>query len=191
MRPRSRSRRASKIRVIKSTLSQVLTPNNEAGERLMLEFPEVEGLAGLARRRARRPAVDPEPDRRNAARRPAGRSGSRNTRSASASTSPAEAICCSKPMPATRRSSGSRRWKIRSRPSFAATRASRSATSRPPADGCRSWSATRPRSMPRSSGCATLTQPVALTGNRDWDVQVVDSTRIVLTPDAERDRRRR
>ncbi len=28
----------------------------------------------------------------------------------------------------------------------------------------------------------TLTQPVALTGNRDWDVQVVDSTRIVLTP---------
>jgi preprotein translocase subunit SecD len=28
----------------------------------------------------------------------------------------------------------------------------------------------------------TLTQPLALTGNRDWDVQVVDSTRIVLTP---------
>ena len=27
-----------------------------------------------------------------------------------------------------------------------------------------------------------LTRPVALTGNRDWDVQVVDSTRIVLTP---------
>ena len=27
-----------------------------------------------------------------------------------------------------------------------------------------------------------LTQPVALTGNRDWDVSVVDSTRIVLTP---------
>jgi preprotein translocase subunit SecD len=27
-----------------------------------------------------------------------------------------------------------------------------------------------------------LTQPVALTGNRDWDVTVVDSTRIVLTP---------
>src|SRR5947209_13918657 len=27
-----------------------------------------------------------------------------------------------------------------------------------------------------------LTQPVALTGNRDWDVNVVDSTRIVLTP---------
>jgi preprotein translocase subunit SecD len=27
-----------------------------------------------------------------------------------------------------------------------------------------------------------LTQPIALTGNRDWDVQVVDSTRIVLTP---------
>ena len=27
-----------------------------------------------------------------------------------------------------------------------------------------------------------LTQPLALTGNRDWDVQVVDSTRIVLTP---------
>ncbi|HEU5286516.1 MAG TPA: protein translocase subunit SecD [Sphingomicrobium sp.] len=28
----------------------------------------------------------------------------------------------------------------------------------------------------------TLTQPVALTGARDWDVSVVDSTRIVLTP---------
>jgi preprotein translocase subunit SecD len=29
-----------------------------------------------------------------------------------------------------------------------------------------------------------LAQPVALTGNRDWDVQVVDSTRVVLTPTA-------
>src|SRR5437868_15474017 len=28
----------------------------------------------------------------------------------------------------------------------------------------------------------SLTKPLALTGNRDWDVQVVDSTRIVLTP---------
>jgi preprotein translocase subunit SecD len=28
----------------------------------------------------------------------------------------------------------------------------------------------------------TLTRPVALSGNRDWDVQVVDSTRVVLTP---------
>src|SRR4051794_22744513 len=27
-----------------------------------------------------------------------------------------------------------------------------------------------------------LTRPIALTGTRDWDVQVVDSTRIVLTP---------
>ena len=27
-----------------------------------------------------------------------------------------------------------------------------------------------------------LTRPVALTGKRDWDVQVVDSTRVVLTP---------
>jgi preprotein translocase subunit SecD len=27
-----------------------------------------------------------------------------------------------------------------------------------------------------------MTQPVGLTGSRDWDVQVVDSTRIVLTP---------
>jgi preprotein translocase subunit SecD len=31
----------------------------------------------------------------------------------------------------------------------------------------------------------TLTRPVALTGNRDWDVQVVDSTRVVLTPTPE------
>jgi preprotein translocase subunit SecD len=30
----------------------------------------------------------------------------------------------------------------------------------------------------------TLTQPVGLTGSRDWDVQVIDSTRIVLTPTA-------
>ena len=29
-----------------------------------------------------------------------------------------------------------------------------------------------------------LTKPLALTGNRDWDVQVVDSTRVVLTPTA-------
>jgi preprotein translocase subunit SecD len=28
----------------------------------------------------------------------------------------------------------------------------------------------------------TLTQPVGLTGTRDWDVSVIDSTRIVLTP---------
>jgi preprotein translocase subunit SecD len=28
----------------------------------------------------------------------------------------------------------------------------------------------------------TLTQPVALTGSRDWDVNVVDSTRLVLSP---------
>jgi len=27
-----------------------------------------------------------------------------------------------------------------------------------------------------------ITQPVALTGSRDWDVQVVDSTRVVMTP---------
>jgi preprotein translocase subunit SecD len=27
-----------------------------------------------------------------------------------------------------------------------------------------------------------LSQPIALSGNRDWDVQVVDSTRVVLTP---------
>jgi preprotein translocase subunit SecD len=27
-----------------------------------------------------------------------------------------------------------------------------------------------------------LTKPLALTGNRDWDVQVVDSTRVVMTP---------
>ena len=31
----------------------------------------------------------------------------------------------------------------------------------------------------------TLTQPVGLTGTRDWDVSVVDSTRIVLTPTEE------
>jgi len=28
----------------------------------------------------------------------------------------------------------------------------------------------------------SLTQPVGLTGQRDWDVQVIDSTRVVLTP---------
>src|SRR3954468_23592598 len=30
----------------------------------------------------------------------------------------------------------------------------------------------------------TLTRPVALTGNRDWDVQVVDSMRVLMTPTA-------
>jgi preprotein translocase subunit SecD len=30
-----------------------------------------------------------------------------------------------------------------------------------------------------------LTRPIALTGNRDWDVQVVDSTRVVLSPTPE------
>ena len=30
----------------------------------------------------------------------------------------------------------------------------------------------------------TLSQPVRLTGTRDWDVQVVDSTRVMLTPSA-------
>ncbi len=33
-----------------------------------------------------------------------------------------------------------------------------------------------------------MTQPVGLTGTRDWDVQVMDSTRIVLTPTAGRRR---
>ena len=37
----------------------------------------------------------------------------------------------------------------------------------------------------------TLTKPVGLTGQRDWDVQVIDQTRIVMTPTAERDRARR
>ena len=36
--------------------------------------------------------------------------------------------------------------------------------------------------MPRVERMRNLTQPVALTGIRDWDVQVVDSTRVVLTP---------
>jgi len=31
----------------------------------------------------------------------------------------------------------------------------------------------------------TVTRPVGLTGSRDWDVQVVDSSRVVLTPTAE------
>jgi preprotein translocase subunit SecD len=30
----------------------------------------------------------------------------------------------------------------------------------------------------------TLTQPVGLTGSRDWDVKVIDSTRVTLTPTA-------
>ena len=37
----------------------------------------------------------------------------------------------------------------------------------------------------------TLTQPVALTGNRDWDVQVVEFDAGRADADAERDRRRR
>src|SRR5689334_20903500 len=30
----------------------------------------------------------------------------------------------------------------------------------------------------------TITQPVGLTGTRDWDVQVMDQTRVVMTPTA-------
>ena len=41
------------------------------------------------------------------------------------------------------------------------SRGSTSATFRPPAGACPSWFATRPRSTRPSSGCATLTQPVA------------------------------
>ena len=159
-----------KVRVVKSTISQVLDRQREAGERLMLEFPALEGVADRHRHRARRAAVDPEPDRRHAATPDAGRSGCRSTRSASVSTLPAAAICCSRPTPPTRRSSGCRRWRIRSRPSFAAIRASTSATSPPPAGGCHSWSATRRQVDAAVERMRNLTQPVALTGNRDWDV---------------------
>ena len=38
--------------------------------------------------------------------------------------------------------------------------------------------------MTRSSGCATLSRPVGLTGTRDWDVGVIDLNRVVLTPTA-------
>ena len=93
--------------------------------------------------------------------------------------------------PATRRSSGCSRWRTRSRPSFAAIRASTSATFRPPAGACPSWSAIRRRSMPRSSGLRDLTQPVGLTGKRDWDVQVVefDADRFDARPSAGSTRR--
>ena len=124
-----------KIRVVKSTISHVLSTEHEAGQRLMLEFPRwkvwlvslVVALGVLL--------FDSEPDRRHHACRQAGRSGSRNTASASASTLPAAATCCSRRTSAMRRSSGSRRWRIRSRPSFAAIRESTSATFRPPAGG--------------------------------------------------------
>ena len=148
-----------KVRVVKSTLSQVLTPQREAGERLMLEFPALEGLADRPRHRARRAVLDSQPDRRNA--RSSGSwpkwlpqykinlgldlaGGSHLLLEADAGDA---------------RSSGSRRWKTgRDRASPRSAR-STSAIFRPPAGGCPSWSAIRRRSTPRSSGCATLTQP--------------------------------
>ena len=54
--------------------------------------------------------------------------------------------------PSMRRSSASRRWRIRSRPSFAATRKSMSATFRLPVGDCRSSFAIQPRSMLLWSG---------------------------------------
>ena len=53
----------------------------------------------------------------------------------------------------TLRSSASRRWRIRSRPSFVATRKSTSATFRPQEDACHSLCVIRRRSTRRSNGC--------------------------------------
>ena len=58
---------------------------------------------------------------------------------------------------------------------------STSAISRRLAGACPSWS--DPSQVDGAvERLRRLSQPVALTGDRDWDVQVVDSTRIVLTP---------
>ncbi len=48
--------------------------------------------------------------------------------------------------------------------------------------GCPSSSAIPPRSTPRCEIARDQTQPVGLGGQRTWDVGVVDSTRVVLTP---------
>ena len=167
-----------KIRVVKSTISQVLTPNTQAGERLMLEFPRWKiWLIGDRHRDRRRLLSIPSLIAGTPACGAAGPSGCRSTRSALASTSPAAATCCSRPMRTMRRSSGSRRWRTRSRPSFAAIRRSTSATFRPRAVGF-SFLVRNPTQVDAAvERMRNLTTPVALTGNRDWDVQVVDSTR--------------
>ena len=110
--------------------------------------------------------------------------GHRTPRSTSGSTSPAAATCCSRPMRAMPRSSGSSRWRIRSRPSFAAIpRIEIGDIST--AGGRLSFMVRDPTQVDAAvERLRTLTRPVAYTGNRDWDVTVVNSTQIVLTPTA-------
>ena len=62
--------------------------------------------------------------------------------------------------------------------------ASTSATFRPRAAACPSWFAIRPQVDAAVERFGRSPSRSALTGKRDWDVQVVDSTRIVLTPTA-------
>ena len=173
-----------KVRVVKSTISQVLTPEHEAGQRLMLEFPRWKVWLVSAHRRARRPAVDPEPARRHAACRQLAEVAS------AIQDQPGPRPCRRQPAAARsrcaqmRRSSGFRRWKIRSRPSSAAIQRI-DIGDISTAGGRLSFLVRNPTQVDAAvERMRTLTQPVALTGNRDWDVQVVDSTRVVLTPTA-------
>ena len=176
-----------KVQVVKSTLSEVLTPTRSRPT-TDARFSALEGLAGLAGRRARRPAVDPEPDRRHAAR------ATLAEVAAAVQDQPRPRPRRRKPLAArgrcsaTRRSSASRRWRIRSRPSFAAIpRIDVGDIST--AGGRLSFMVRDPTQVDAAvERMRNLTQPVAPTGNRDWDVQVIDSTRIVLTPTAERHR---
>jgi hypothetical protein len=104
-------------------------------------------------------------------------------RSIWASIFPAAAISCWKPIRMMSPRPGSRIWKIRSAPSCgAATRRSRSAISRARAASSPSWCAIRRQVDAAVERIRPLTQGAGLTGQRDYDVAVQDSSTIVITP---------
>ena len=194
-RSRSRSRQGVRVRVVKSTLSHVLSKPDQAGQRLATRCSI--SRAGRSGRSAltiaaRHAVRHPEPAAGQRRWRTLADLAAERARSTSASTSPAAASCCSRPMPPTPPSSGSQAMEdtvtteLRRDPRIeigdisTSRRAAVVHGPRPDA-----------RSTPRSSGCATLTQPVGLTGSprlgrqrRRFDARRADS-------DRRRDRSRR
>ena len=80
-------------------------------------------------------------------------------------------------------SSGCRRRKTKSRPSFAAASRASQIGDVSTSGGRLSFVVRDPTQLDAAfERMRTLTQPQALTGNRDWEVSTVDGNRIVLTP---------
>ena len=142
-----------KIRVVKSTISHVLSNNTQAGERLMLEFPRWKVWLVRPCRRARRPLFDSEPHRRHHPRRKLAEWLPQYTVSLGLDLAGGSHLL----LEADQRDAQKQR--LQSMEDSVATELRRDpridlATSRPPAAACPSSFATRRRSMPRSSGCA-------------------------------------